>query len=235
MSFVEFHGVSNQWQSTVVTGINAAAVSVVLYAPTQPDPATPFKFSIDTERVRCTAVALDTPTAGQNTYTISRGADGTTAAGHLAAARVIQYAEAAEITELQAALKAFIGAWTAAIGGTGSFIVGDPVNSLAVVEQSVPNMTVKVQIGGGMVSGQPVSLFAEASTGTITAPVSDPRRDLIQISQAGVVSVVTGTPAGSPTTPSASADNMALAYVTVNPGDTSLVTADITDLRTAFR
>lgn len=226
MSMKPFHGVANQWRSTLQTSVDDNDVAIVLTSPSQPNPSTPFKFAIDTERVRCSSYVVDSPSSGKTTYTVTRGADGTVAAAHTAGARAVHYADAAEVTELQNAVTALVGMLQFLLGGAGSFVVGG-ATSLAVVQQSTPNMTLRVKAGGGVVDGQPVALFADFDTPALTAPLVNPKKALIQINQDSEVSIKYGAEASSPTAPSVDADNMELAVVTINVSDTSLVTADI--------
>lgn len=226
MSMKPFHGVANQWRSSLVTTVDDNDVSVVLTSPSQPNPSTPFKFSIDTERLRCTSYVVNSPSSGKTTYTVERGADGTVAAAHTAGARAIHYADAAEVTELQTAVVALTGMLQYLLGGAGSFIVGDS-DSLKVKQQTVPNMTLIVQAGGGVVEGQPVALFSEVTTPALTAPTTNPKIAIIQIDQDSELSVKYGAEAGSPSAPSPDANKMVLAEVLINVADTSLVNADI--------
>jgi len=231
MSIVEFHGVSNNWRSTVDTTINDTDLSVVLATPAQANPATPFKFSIDSERVICTAVAADTPTSGKSTFTITRAADGTTAASHTAGSVAKQFASAAEVTELQTNLRASLGVEAALAGGDSSYIIRNPLTACKVIQQTVADMTVQVSTGSGFVGEQPVSVFTATDTGTIVAPSANDRKDIVQLSNAGVVSVKTGVEDPSPSAPTVDADNILLATILLTTAHTTIQTADITDDR----
>lgn len=226
MSMKPFHGVANQWRSNVVTGIDNLATAVVLNSPTQPSPALPFKFSIDAERVRCSAYAPNTPTAGKTTYTIERAQDGTVAAAHLAGARAVHYASAEEIIELQKSLEGIIGLVYFMLGGAVTIIVGGP-DSLALEETDVPSMALVVKKGAAVVSGQPVVIWEDTVTPTIVAPVTNSYRALIQLTQNGVITIKYGTQSGSPVNPSPDADCAELGSVLVQVADTSLVNADV--------
>ena len=145
---------------------------------------------------------------------------------------------------------------------TGSFAGGvassDPAHGvvratdLAVTQNGTPNMTVNVAAGGCFIRGTQSAnqgayhLWNDASLSVAisAADATNPRRDLI-IAQArdanysgassdARIIVVTGTPAASPVDPSLSSfpNALVLARVAVAAGDTSIVTAEITDLRT---
>lgn len=144
---------------------------------------------------------------------------------------------------------------------TGSFAGGvassDPAHGvvratdLAVTQNGTPNMTVNVGAGGAFIRGTQSAnqgayhLWNDAtlSVAISAADATNPRRDLI-IAQArdanysgassdARIIVVTGTPAASPVDPSLSSfpNALVLARVAVAAGDTSIVTAEITDLR----
>jgi hypothetical protein len=145
---------------------------------------------------------------------------------------------------------------------TGSFAGGvassDPAHGvvratdLAVTQNGTPNMTVNVAAGGCFIRGTQSAnqgAYHLWNDGTLSVAISaadatNPRRDLI-IAQArdanysgassdARIIVVTGTPAASPVDPSLSSfpNSLVLARVAVAAGDTSIVTAEITDLRT---
>lgn len=122
---------------------------------------------------------------------------------------------------------------------------------LAVTQNGTPNMTVNVAAGGCFIRGTQSAnqgayhLYNDASLSVAisAADATNPRRDLI-IAQArdlnysgadkdGRIIVVTGTPAASPSDPSLSSypNALVLARVAVAAGATSILTANITDLR----
>lgn len=145
---------------------------------------------------------------------------------------------------------------------TGSFAGGaassDPAHGvvrstdLAVSQNGTPNMSVNVATGGCFIRGTQNAnqgAYHLWNDGTVNLAISaadatNPRRDLIiaQVRDAAYsgasndarILVVTGTPAASPSDPSlASYPNaLVLARVAVAAGATSIVTANITDLRT---
>ena len=145
---------------------------------------------------------------------------------------------------------------------TGSFSGGvaaaDPAHGivnttdLAVTQNGTPNMSVNVAAGGAFIRGtqsanQGVYHLWNDATLNVTIAASDPtnaRRDLViaQVRDAyysgsdrdARITVVTGTAAASPVDPSLSAypNALVLARVTVAAASTTVVTANITNLRT---
>jgi hypothetical protein len=67
---------------------------------------------------------------------------------------------------------------------------------------------------------------------TITAPVGNPRIDRVVVSaSSGAVSIITGTPAGSPTPPALTAGALPVAQVLLQTSSTSILNSMITDER----
>ena len=94
-----------------------------------------------------------------------------------------------------------------------------------------PDMTVRLE-AGAIFDGATLTEVAAQSTGTITAPTTDPRIDRIVIDRAsGAVSVVTGSEAASPTPPAIPAGKLPVARVVLAVGQTEIVDSDITDER----
>ena len=120
---------------------------------------------------------------------------------------------------------------------------------LAVTQSTVPAMSVQIAAGWGNIIGTTQANMGAyqyyndaAATATITtADVTNPRIDLICITindayYTGVtnnvaINVVAGTPAASPAVPATPANSYALAQVAVAANATSIVNANITDLR----
>lgn len=139
---------------------------------------------------------------------------------------------------------------TTAGGGHGVVDAGD----LAVTQNGTPNMSVNVAAGRAVVrSGGTSSLLAGVYIGLNDATVNvaiaaadatNPRRDLVvfQVRDSNYgeaaadarITVVTGTPAASPSDPALTSypNCVVLARVAVAAGATSITTANITDLRT---
>ena len=124
-------------------------------------------------------------------------------------------------------------------------------SSLAVTQSATPGMSVQVASGWAAIVGTTQSNMGvyvayndAAATATITtANAINPRIDLICLTVNDsyytgstnnvVINVVTGTAASSPTVPSTPANSIALAKVAVAANATSIVNANITDLRAA--
>lgn len=119
-------------------------------------------------------------------------------------------------------------------GGRDGVRRTDALTQLKVSATSPATMTVSVAAGMGMLTSK-VFKLDNATILALTAPVSNPRVDLIQASWdadgAEQVTVKQGTEAASPVTPSADADCIALASVAMTVGQTSIVTGNITDAR----
>jgi hypothetical protein len=112
-------------------------------------------------------------------------------------------------------------------------VVGD---AFAPHAQASPNMTVALD-AGNIVNGTVLTAVAAQNTGTITAPVSNPRFDLVVIDQTtGAASVITGAEAASPVLPSPSAPTqIPIAKISLTTSTTAIAAAAITDLRALFR
>jgi hypothetical protein len=125
---------------------------------------------------------------------------------------------------------------------------------LAVSQNGTPNMSVNIATGAAWVPGTelPASqgyYFFENITAVLNKSVaaSDPtngRRDLVVarikdqefsgLLNTADIEVVTGTPAASPADPTVPANCWVLARLTVAAGVTTIVTGNITDLRTSY-
>lgn len=136
------------------------------------------------------------------------------------------------------------GAWTPSSYGGGATGSGYPLNIDAMLanlqrmgqafnphQTATPAMTVTLD-PGFIFAGTTLSEIALQTTGTITAPVSNPRIDRIVIdASSGAVSVITGTPAGSPTAPAITAGKLPVAQVLLQTSSTSITNSMITDER----
>ena len=120
---------------------------------------------------------------------------------------------------------------------------------LAVTQNSPTGMSVLVASGYAAIVGTTQAnmgvymVYNDASlVATIgTAPVSNPRIDLVCITVSDAyytgalnqvaINVVAGTPAARPVAPSTPANSIALAQIAVGTGVSSILTANITDVR----
>lgn len=101
-------------------------------------------------------------------------------------------------------------------------------------EAATPAMTIVLD-AGKIQNGTTLTVVAQQTTTTITAPVTNPRIDRIVIdSTTGVYSIVAGTEAVSPVAPAIPADKISVAQVYLVVSQTSILNADITDERALF-
>jgi len=124
-------------------------------------------------------------------------------------------------------------------------------SSLAVSQSATPGMSVQIASGWAAIVGTTQANMgvytayndATATAAIATANATNPRIDLVCLTVNDAyytgstnnvaINVVTGTPAGSPTVPATPANSIALAKVAVAANATSIVNANITDLRVA--
>ncbi|KMP11526.1 hypothetical protein UR09_03030 [Candidatus Nitromaritima sp. SCGC AAA799-A02] len=98
--------------------------------------------------------------------------------------------------------------------------------------QSTPDMTIKIDAGFIPKVALIPSEVAAQNTGTITAPSTNPRKDIVYIDQSsGAVGVATGAEAASPSDPAVPAGKIAVARINLGVSQSSIINADITDLR----
>jgi hypothetical protein len=124
-------------------------------------------------------------------------------------------------------------------------------SSLAVTQSGTPGMSVVIASGWAAIVGTTQSNMgvytayndAAATAAITTANATNPRIDLVCLTVNDsyytgstnnvVINVVAGTPASSPTVPATPANSIALARVAVAANATSIVNANITDVRVA--
>ena len=135
------------------------------------------------------------------------------------------------------------GAWTPSSYGSGSGSAY-PLNLDAMLlnsqrrsscfnphQTATPAMTVSLD-AGYVFNGATLTEIAAQTTGTITAPVGNARIDRVVVDRSsGAVSVVTGTPAGSPTPPAIPAGKWPIAQVLLQTTSTTITNSMITDER----
>jgi hypothetical protein len=121
---------------------------------------------------------------------------------------------------------------------------------LAVTQSGTPGMSVSIAAGWGVIVGNfttNVGTYGFYNDGAVTATITTanpslPRIDLVCITvndsaytgslNSVVVQVVAGTPNASPTVPATPTNSLALARVAVAAGATTILNANITDVRT---
>jgi hypothetical protein len=124
-------------------------------------------------------------------------------------------------------------------------------SSLAVTQNATPGMSVQIASGWAAIVGTTQANMgvytayndAAATAAITTANATNPRIDLVCLTVNDayytgstnnvVINVVAGTPAASPTVPATPANSIALARVAVAANATSIVNANITDVRVA--
>jgi len=100
----------------------------------------------------------------------------------------------------------------------------------AVTQQGSPNMTLAVAKGSVMSAG----VLLPVTAGNVTIAAADtalPRLDLVVADNTGAKQVRKGTPAAEPTVTGYQTDDVPLTIVYVAPNVTSIVTANLTDVR----
>ncbi|MCI0346890.1 MAG: hypothetical protein L0221_15840 [Chloroflexi bacterium] len=110
-----------------------------------------------------------------------------------------------------------------------NFVPGSSTE-LSVGETSPASMAVLVQGGEAVILGQRFR-HGRQKLAVTAADATNPRIDLVVANADGTLSVVAGTPAGSPTAPTAAADQANLAQIAVAALQVSVVGANITDTR----
>ncbi len=105
------------------------------------------------------------------------------------------------------------------------------IDNFAPHAQATPNMTVVLD-AGHLFNGTALVEVAAQSTGTIAAPVSNPRIDRVVVDRgSGAVSVVTGTEAASPLPPAIPAGKAPVAQVLLQTTSTAIGNSMLTDER----
>lgn len=112
------------------------------------------------------------------------------------------------------------------LAGSGDFVLRG-CNTLA---QSTPDMSVKV-LSGSVLTNNRVHSIVETDLAIAAADTSLPRIDLIRVDPNGVLGVTTGTPALQPKPPTVLAGEVALEFVFVAPGETTITGAALQDVR----
>ena len=99
-------------------------------------------------------------------------------------------------------------------------------------EQATPDMTVRLDAGFIPKVAALATEIAAQNTGAITAPTTNPRKDIVHIDKAtGAVGVATGTEAASPVDPAVPAGEIAVARINLVVNQTSIINIDLDDLR----
>lgn len=112
-------------------------------------------------------------------------------------------------------------------GGGSGVLRNATADDLAVKALSPAGLSAEVRAGYAIIGRFPYKLGATTQTVPITAPVTNPRRDLVQ-ARLGTwdISVKTGSEAASPVAPAVDTDAIALAEIYCRVGMTSIKDAD---------
>ena len=98
-------------------------------------------------------------------------------------------------------------------------------------EQATPNMTVRLD-AGHVFNGTSLTESAPQSTGTIAAPSTNPRKDIVYVDRAtGAVGVATGVQSASPVDPAIPAGKVPVARVNLATSTTVIVNSILDDIR----
>lgn len=105
-------------------------------------------------------------------------------------------------------------------------------NDLRIGQADTPAMSIVVQPGVCIVGGVFTGIAGAVTLASVPAPVSNPRIDIVQISQSGVITRKAGAEDASPTAPTPDALNFQLGQVLLAVAMTEIEDADCTDNRT---
>ena len=198
----KLHQGKDRHEMTLDANISAGATSLdVSSGQGASAPDLPFYAYIDSELFTFTERSTDT-------FTVEGAQGGTSLSSHFSGTvnnikvsnTFEHFNEKNTVLEKTALVLSYV--W----GGSDGVLRG-ALDSLEVVAQAAPDMTVRIKSGIGFASNMWILLEAVENSVTMVAPVSDPRIDIIQISKYDVVSVKTGSEAGSPSAPAVDADN----------------------------
>jgi len=194
-------------------------------------------------RIAINAEIVEVASRSTDEFTISalanRGLEGTSRVAHYIGDTVQANVFASIVSQIQTRLRTLERLTNALAGGDADGVQpSDGTSNLAVIATTPVSMAVTMGTGAAYVNGFPVYLTVATDSAAISAPVTNPRIDLVQIDADGNVEIVAGTEAGSPSAPSASADAMGVAQIYCRVGMVSIKNTDdstngyITDART---
>lgn len=100
-------------------------------------------------------------------------------------------------------------------------------------EQTIPDMTVRIDAGHIPKAGTLATEVAAQNTATITAPSTNPRKDIIYIdATTGIVGIATGTENASPVDPSLPQGKVAIARINITTSTAAIANSILDDIRT---
>ena len=103
-------------------------------------------------------------------------------------------------------------------------------SELKVIPTTTASMAIIVEPGLALVNEKLVSITSRTQL-SVSAPSSDSRYTIIQLSDQAVLSIKEGTAAASPTPPAPDSNNIKLADILITSTTTSITTSEITDQR----
>ena len=108
-------------------------------------------------------------------------------------------------------------------GGGSGVVRKATVDDLAVKATSPVGLTVQIRTGYAFINNFAFKLAAAITSGPVSAPATNPRKDLVQARLATWdITVKTGTEAVTPVAPTPDTDCIALAELYCKPGMTSI-------------
>jgi len=213
---MQFHSIADNAFTVLESAVLIGDATIVVTESVMDDLDTPFYADIVRELIEVTGVALNTPSAGKSTWTVTRAVQGD-AAAYDAGIPVLQRVYAIQTHELHDLFR-LVEKGFEQLTGANDGIFTDAAKSGLKPTDAGSNV-VSVAAGTAIVSAKMVGSHA-AQTVTMSPPGSGSRTDLIQMSSANALSIKTGS-----TTPDA--DNIAIAEVAMTDG--AIVT--VTDAR----
>jgi len=106
------------------------------------------------------------------------------------------------------------------------------IDGFFVQDQSSPNMTVQIAVGTGTIDGIEVEKTSITNTGTITAPTTNPRFDVVYIDNTNTIGIASGSESADPVYPTISQTQKPLAIIYITPATVTIPDSIITDART---
>ena len=98
--------------------------------------------------------------------------------------------------------------------------------------QDTPDMTIKLEAGFIPKTGAIATEVVAQNTSALTAPSSNPRKDIVYIDKtSGTIGVATGAEASSPSDPTVPDDKIAIARITLATSTTTITNSLIDDIR----
>jgi len=229
MSTTARHYAKDNFRLTLTAGFSSTAVTLTILEAATSCPTAPFLLMPYGGSEVLNVTAATVVGGGDDTITVERGYDGTSATALLDGASldcVVNNTYHDEIHERMDQIEKMLNIMQASSTSGPADGVLRVYNDLNVAAQGTPDMTVAVNTGRGFVSGLIVRIDAAENTAAMVAPVTNPRIDIIQISRYSVISIKAGAEAGSPSAPSADANNFKLAEIYHRVGETSIKNTD---------